>query len=51
MTKPNVDLDPERVPVIVGVGQINDRPEDPEDGLDSLGLMAAALHVAPAGHQ
>ncbi|MBR27374.1 MAG: acetyl-CoA acetyltransferase [Rhodobacteraceae bacterium] len=46
MTKPNVDLDPERVPVIVGVGQINDRPEDPEDGLDSLGLMAAALHVA-----
>ncbi len=38
--------DPERVPVIVGVGQINDRPTDPDDGLDSLGLMIAALRLA-----
>jgi len=38
--------DPERIPVIIGVGQVNDRPEDPDQGLDSLGLMVAALRVA-----
>ncbi|OWU83616.1 acetyl-CoA acetyltransferase [Oceanicola sp. 22II-s10i] len=38
--------DPARTPVIIGVGQINDRPEDPADGLDSLGLMEAALRLA-----
>jgi len=37
-----------RLPVIVGVGQVNDRPQDPFDGLDSLGLMAAALRQADA---
>lgn len=40
--------DPERVPVIVGVGQVNDRPADPQAGLDSLGLMEAALRAADA---
>jgi acetyl-CoA C-acetyltransferase len=39
---------PERAPVIVGVGQINDRPADPEDGLDSAQLMEAALRRADA---
>lgn len=39
---------PERIPVIIGVGQVNDRPEDPENGLDSLGLMVAALRAAQA---
>ena len=38
--------DPERIPVIIGVGQVNDRPQDPDQGLDSLGLMVAALKVA-----
>lgn len=38
--------DPERIPVIIGVGQINDRPEDPDMGLDPPGLMAAALRLA-----
>ncbi|MEP7349586.1 MAG: acetyl-CoA acetyltransferase [Sphingorhabdus sp.] len=38
--------DPNRIPVIIGVGQINDRPDTLEDGLDSLGLMAAALRAA-----
>lgn len=33
----------ERIPVIIGVGEINDRPASPLDGLDSLGLMTAAL--------
>lgn len=37
---------PERIPVIIGVGQVNDRPETPQSGLDSLGLMVAALRVA-----
>lgn len=40
--------DPERIPVIIGVGQVNDRPEDPDQGLDSLGLMVAALKAAEA---
>jgi hypothetical protein len=38
--------DPQRIPVIVGVGQVNDRPEDPMQGLDSVGLMAAAIRRA-----
>lgn len=41
-------IDPERTPVIVGVGQVNDRPADPQAGLDSLGLMQAALRAADA---
>ena len=40
--------DPARIPVIVGVGQVNDRPATPEEGLDSLGLMVAALRAADA---
>jgi acetyl-CoA C-acetyltransferase len=40
--------DPTRIPVIIGVGQVNDRPEDPDMGLDSLGLMVAALRAAEA---
>lgn len=38
----------ERIPVIIGVGEINDRSDDPEQGLDSAGLMAAALERADA---
>jgi acetyl-CoA C-acetyltransferase len=34
------------VPVIVGVGQINDRPQDGAAGLNSLELMQAALRRA-----
>ena len=41
-----VSTDPERIPVIVGVGQVNDRPDDPALGLDSAGLMEAALRAA-----
>jgi acetyl-CoA C-acetyltransferase len=37
--------DPSRIPVIVGVGQVNDRVED-DMALDSLGLMLAALTQA-----
>lgn len=38
--------DPERIPVIVGVGQVNDRPADPAQGLDAAELMEAALREA-----
>lgn len=38
--------DPSRIPVIIGIGEINDRPDDPLDGLDSVGLMAAAIRKA-----
>ena len=40
--------DPERTPVIVAVGQVNDRPADPDEGLDPLALMVAALRAAEA---
>lgn len=36
----------ELLPVIIGVGQINDRPGPDEPGLDSAGLMLAALAAA-----
>ena len=39
-------MDAERVAVIVGAGQINDRPADPAQGLDAMGLMHAALVAA-----
>lgn len=41
-------MDPERIPVIAGVGQINDRPDTPQAGLDPVGLMAEALRRADA---
>jgi acetyl-CoA C-acetyltransferase len=40
--------DATRIPVIVGVGQICDRPETDDSALDTLGLMQAALHAADA---
>lgn len=39
-------MDAERVAVIVGVGQVNDRPADPAQGIDAVGLMRAALEEA-----
>jgi len=36
----------DRIPVIIGIGQINDRPERDDDALDSKGLMLAALSAA-----
>ncbi len=41
-------MDGETVPVIVGVGQVNDRPADPQAGLEPLELMEAALRRADA---
>ena len=44
--KASMTTDPERMPVIIGVGQINDRPADPLEGLDPPALMIAALRRA-----
>ena len=41
-------IDPTRIPVIIGVGEINDRPEADAPGLDSVELMAAAARNADA---
>ena len=41
-----MEPDAEKIPVIVGVGQVNDRPDQPGDGLDPVGLMAEALRRA-----
>ena len=39
-------MDAESIPVLVGVGQVNDRPADPTQGLSSIELMAEALRRA-----
>jgi acetyl-CoA C-acetyltransferase len=39
-------MDAERVAIIVGVGQVSDRPADPAQGLDAIGLMRVALDEA-----
>jgi acetyl-CoA acetyltransferase len=39
-------LPPDRLPVIVGIGEITDRPADPANGLEPLSLMAEALRRA-----
>jgi acetyl-CoA C-acetyltransferase len=44
--KTMAQLDPARIPVIIGVGQVSDRTNDPEAALDTVGLMAAALAAA-----
>src|SRR5262249_40386687 len=38
--------DPKRTPVIVGVGEVNDRTEDPGAALNSPDLMIAAAREA-----
>lgn len=40
--------DATRIPVIVGVGQVNDRTDDPFAALDPVALMIAALRAADA---
>ena len=41
-----MSLTPERTPVIIGIGEILDRPEDPANGLEPLALMEQALRRA-----
>jgi acetyl-CoA acetyltransferase len=44
----SAQLPPDRLPVIVGIGEITDRPEDPAQGLEPLALMEHALRRAEA---
>ncbi|MCO5129434.1 MAG: acetyl-CoA acetyltransferase [Xanthobacteraceae bacterium] len=39
-------LSPDRIPVIVGVGEVSDHPADPSAGLEPIDLMVAALGQA-----
>ena len=39
----SAQLAPDRTPVIVGIGEITDRPQDPAHGLEPLALMEQAL--------
>ncbi len=39
-------VDPKRVPVVIGVGEVNDRPAPGQAGMDPVELMAAALRAA-----
>jgi acetyl-CoA C-acetyltransferase len=48
MEGPVMNDTPDLTPIIVGVGQINDRPAVPAEGLDPVALMAAALQRAEA---
>jgi acetyl-CoA C-acetyltransferase len=48
MTDPNSPLPPDRIPVIVGVGEITDRPKDIAAGLEPLALLELALQRAEA---
>jgi acetyl-CoA C-acetyltransferase len=41
-----VTTDPARLPVVVGVGEVTDRPAIAEEGLDPAMLVAAALRAA-----
>ena len=42
----STQLEPDRTPVIVGIGEITDRPQDPAQGLEPLALMEQALRRA-----
>ncbi|MDB5402118.1 MAG: acetyl-CoA acetyltransferase, partial [Rhodopila sp.] len=38
----------DRIPVIIGIGEIKDRPADPSAGLEPMALMAEAARRAEA---
>jgi acetyl-CoA C-acetyltransferase len=48
MTNTNSPIPEDRIPVIVGVGEIVDRPQDIADGLEPLALLEQALRRAEA---
>src|SRR5581483_4892894 len=41
-------LSPDRVPVIIGIGEITDRPKEITEGLEPLALLVEALKRAEA---
>src|ERR1700675_4198635 len=48
MANPTSPISEDRIPVIVGVGEIPDRPKEIPDGLEPLALLEAALKRAEA---
>ena len=48
MTNPTARLSEDRIPVIVGVGEIADHPKDLASGLEPLSLLVEALRRAEA---
>src|SRR5580692_9613788 len=46
MNRPMTALSPDRIPVIVGIGEITDRPGEISDGLEPLVLLVEALKRA-----
>src|ERR1700694_412593 len=48
MTNPTSPVSEDRIPVIVGVGEITDRPKEIAEGLEPLALLEAALKRAEA---
>src|SRR5258705_2661219 len=48
MTDPTSPVSEDRIPVIVGVGEITDRTQDIADGIEPLALLEAALKRAEA---
>jgi acetyl-CoA C-acetyltransferase len=46
MPDPASPIPPDRVPVLIGIGEVNDRPDPPSDGMSSPELMCAALRQA-----
>jgi acetyl-CoA C-acetyltransferase len=48
MTKPTSSVSEDRIPVIVGVGEISDRPKELAAGLEPLALLEEALKRAEA---
>ncbi|HBK07856.1 MAG TPA: acetyl-CoA acetyltransferase [Acetobacteraceae bacterium] len=41
-------MNPDRIPVIVGIGEVKDRPADPAQGMEPMALMAEAIRRAEA---
>ena len=41
-------MNADRIPVIVGIGEVKDRPADPAEGMEPMALMAEALRRAEA---
>ena len=39
---------PDRIPVIIAIGEVTDRPQQPDQALEPVALMAEALRVADA---
>ena len=51
MTNANSPVSDDRIPVIVGVGEIVDRPKEIAEGLEPLTLLEQALRRAEAGQR